>query len=62
VCSSLEGAWDIARGTWTNSADHGGVVGLARDGHAIYGPYNAEGELWACDEHDVCNGVFFETG
>ena len=33
-------------------------VGLAKDGHIIVGPYNGDGELWSCDEHDICNGVF----
>lgn len=33
-------------------------MGLAKDGHIIVGPYNEDGELWSCDEHDVCNGVF----
>lgn len=43
---------------WTSTSEHGGVVGIARDGHPIYGPYNEDGELWACDEHDICNGTF----
>lgn len=33
-------------------------IGIAKDGHIIVGPYNDEGELWSCDDHDVCNGVF----
>jgi len=33
-------------------------MGLALDGHIIVGPYNEDGELWSCEEHDVCNGVF----
>ena len=33
-------------------------MGLAKDGHIIVGPYNSDGELWSCDDHDVCNGVF----
>ena len=37
-------------------------IGLARDGHVIKGPYNADGELWSCAEHDICNGVFLEDG
>ena len=35
------------------------LVGLALDGHAIYGPYNEDEELWTCEDHDVCNGRFF---
>ena len=34
------------------------AMGLAKDGHIIVGPYNSSGELWSCDDHDVCNGVF----
>ena len=33
-------------------------MGLALDGHLIVGPYNSDGELWSCEDHDVCNGVF----
>lgn len=33
-------------------------MGLALDGHLIVGPYNSNGELWSCEDHDVCNGVF----
>lgn len=33
-------------------------MGIARDGHIIVGPYNSSGELWGCDDVDVCNGVF----
>lgn len=35
------------------------IIGIALDGHAIYGPYNADHELWTCEDHDVCNGRFF---
>ena len=35
------------------------AIGLAQDGHVIYGPYNQYGELWTCDDHDLCNGHFF---
>lgn len=34
------------------------VFGLANDGHIIVGPYNSDGELWSCDDTDICNGVF----
>ena len=34
------------------------AMGLAKDGHLIVGPYNEDGELWSCDDHDICNGVF----
>lgn len=47
---------------WDSTSNHGGVYGIARDGHVIYGPYNAQGELWNCDDHDVCNGFFLADG
>jgi len=28
----------------------------------IVGPYNAAGELWDCDDYDVCNGTFIDDG
>jgi len=61
-CDKTGGAFELAKAAWSTTSDHGGEVGLARDGHVIYGPYNASGELWNCDEHDICNGVFFEGG
>lgn len=52
----------MSRDGWTDTANYGGVYGLARDGHVIYGPYNGDGELWTCDDHDVCNGFFLDDG
>ena len=37
------------------------AIGIALDGHVIFGPYNSNGELWRCDDHDVCNGRFFKA-
>jgi len=28
---------------WNTSEMYGGVFGIAKDGHVIYGPYNAQG-------------------
>lgn len=50
------------RGGWTDTSNYGGVFGIARDGHVIYGPYNSDGETWGCDDHDVCNGFYLEDG
>lgn len=36
------------------------VIGIAKDGHIIYGPYDSEGNL-VTSGHDVCNGVFFDS-
>ena len=47
---------------WPTTANYGGIIGLARDGHIIVGPYNSNGELWHCDEHDFCNGSFLKDG
>ena len=52
--------YDYMSANWGSNSDNGGVVGLARDGHIIVGPYNDDGELWICDEHDVCNGTFLK--
>jgi len=38
------------------------IIGLAKDGHIIYGPYNKDGELWTCSDVDLCNGRFFDDG
>lgn len=33
------------------------VIGIARDGHLILGPYKSEGKLWEPCDVDFCNGV-----
>ena len=38
------------------------MIGLARDGRIVYGPYNEDGELWTKEDHDICNGVYLEDG
>jgi hypothetical protein len=38
-CISHVDTWSIQG--WTDKTNYGGVYGLARDGHVIYGPYNA---------------------
>ena len=48
--------------SWSDNTNYGGDVGLARDGHVIKGPYNEDGELWDCDDHDICNGAFLNDG
>ena len=39
-----------------------GVVGVARDGHLVYGLYNLDGVLWSDSELDICNGIFLDDG
>ena len=63
VCdnNNHDGPWLTAIKTWSNTQEFGGAVGLARDGHVIYGPYDENGEVWDCDDHDICNGVWFSN-
>ena len=53
--------WAQEKG-WTDKTNYGGIVGVAKDGHVIYGPYNEEGKDWTCNQHDICNGRFFPDG
>ena len=46
-----------------SKANHGGVIGIAKDGHLLVGPYsNDSGDLWQCYDHDICNGTIDEDG
>lgn len=36
-------------------------IGVAKDGHVIYGPYKDNGNLWEPCDVDVCNGRKFDT-
>lgn len=48
---------------WSASdGKYGTFYGIALDGHVIYGPYNADNELWGCDDLDVCNGHYLTDG
>lgn len=39
------------------------VIGLARDGHLMIGPYQGvRNEIWTCETHDICNGAFMDNG
>lgn len=60
-CFPKDNSYEL--GSWsTLNAKFGGVYGLARDGHVIFGPYNGDGELWTCDDVDQCNGFFLDDG
>ena len=48
----------LYRSTFIYRSNYGGMIGLAKDGHVIYGPYNKDGELWGCTDTDYCNGFF----
>jgi hypothetical protein len=55
--------YDFMRTGWsTSDGTYGGNYGLAKDGHVIYGPFNADGEVWSCDDVDMCNGFFLADG
>ena len=43
-----------------DTSNFGGLLGIARDGHIIVGPYNSSGTQWTCDDHDICNGAFID--
>ena len=45
-----------------SKANNGGILGIAKDGHLLVGPYNDDGELWSCQEHDICNGTTDANG
>ena len=45
---------------FTDTSTYGTIIGVTRDGHLVYGPYNADGELWTCEDHDICNGTFID--
>ena len=51
-----------ALAVFPSKANYGGDFGIARDGHVIVGPYNAQGELWDCTMLDVCHGTFLDDG
>ena len=36
------------------------VVGIAKDGHRILGPYKSDGSLWQPCDVDICNGLTIE--
>ena len=61
ACAADPTSFAVSQGLG-EGADYRAVVGLARDGHLVYGPYNSNGDLWSCSEHDICNGAFMEDG
>jgi len=40
-----------------SATDRNKVLGIARDGHIIYGPYDSNGKTWDDCDVDVCNGL-----
>jgi hypothetical protein len=45
---------------YSDTTAYGEIIGVTKDGHLLYGPYNSDGELWTCDDHDICNGTFID--
>lgn len=59
----LDTGYNFMRNNWsTSDGTYGGSYGIARDGHVIYGPFNASGETWSCDDVDLCNGFWLSSG
>ena len=52
----------ITSNGYYSKANNGGVIGIAKDGHLLVGPWNDEGSLWTCDQHDICNGRVDSNG
>lgn len=46
--------------TFPSSAKKLTVIGIAKDGHVIYGPYLSSGKLITSGV-DICNGMFYDT-
>lgn len=61
-CDDMATMRDYFTMNFTSTENYGGIVGLAKDGHIIYGPYNKHNEFWECDDLDVCNGHWTEDG
>ena len=62
ACKNAPMTWAIDNG-YADSNIYGtnaNIVGVAKDGHMIWGPYDENGELWDCDDHDICNGAFID--
>lgn len=61
-CRSAPMTWAIDNGFSDTSiyGTNANIIGVAKDGHLIYGPYDENEELWDCADHDVCNGTFID--
>jgi hypothetical protein len=46
--------------TFPSSAKTLTVVGIAKDGHVIYGPYTSAGQILTSG-FDICNGMFYDS-
>ena len=57
-CTSKTGEFTRTSGAYT-AENWDEVIGIARDGHVIIGPYKSDGSTWGCDR-DICNGTFID--
>lgn len=57
-CLSDVAAFMISK--WPSSAKKLTVIGIANDGHVIYGPYLNNGQL-ITSGLDICNGMFYDS-
>jgi len=53
-CANDISAWAISSfSNWNKE-----VIGIGKDGHVLYSPYNSNGDLWTPAEVDGCNGAW----
>ena len=61
VCNSVSACTDDLKGyalsAYTATSKQITILGIAKDGHKIIGPYDDSGELINCSTLDVCNGM-----
>ena len=62
ACKNAPMTWAIDNGFADTSmyGTNANIMGVAKDGHMIWGPYDENGELWDCADHDICNGAFID--
>jgi len=51
-----------ALGAFTDGANDLTYIGVAKDGHAVVGPYSAPDTLFDCATLDLCGGTYLSTG
>ena len=58
TCLTDKQAYLLAK--WPSSKKTLTPIGIAKDGHIIWGPYKKNGKLWSAYELDVCNGAVID--
>jgi len=59
-CSQDLSAWALK--AYTSQAKNLTVLGVAKDGHLIIGPYDENGNQYDCNKIDICGGTFLSNG